>query len=137
MPIAPKNISVINPEPQKGGVRKFLKKYFALILILLVIALALTSVYFYRKSSGASQEAEVKSLVQKVGKIALLPTDEMPTIATVSDPEKLKNQAFFIDAKVGYKVLVYANAKKAILYDPESNKIVNIAPVNAEGAATQ
>ena len=59
-----------------------------------------------------------------------LPSDELPTIATVSDPEALQNQSFFIDAKKGDKVLIYSNARKAILYDPIANKIITIAPVN-------
>ena len=60
----------------------------------------------------------------------VLPEDEIPTVATVSDPEKLKEQPFFSDAKKGDKVLIYANAKKAILYDPMANKIVTVAPIN-------
>jgi hypothetical protein len=51
-------------------------------------------------------------------------------VATVSDPEILKNKNFFIDAKKGDKVLIYYSARKAILYDPVVKKIVNIAPVN-------
>jgi hypothetical protein len=113
--------------------KSFLKKYFALILILLVIALAITSAYFYKKSTAnenQATQAEIQSLVEKVGRLAVLPTGETPTIATVSDPEALKDQAFFVDAKKGYKVLIYSNAKKAFLYDPTSDKIVNIAPLN-------
>lgn len=119
--------------------RKFFRKYFALILILLVIILALTSAYFYKKSTSNATDqvsvAEIKSLVEKVGRLAILPTDETPTIATVSDPEALKNQAFFVDAKKGDKVLIYSNAKKAFLYDPTLDKIVNIAPLNTGSEA--
>ena len=32
----------------------------------------------------------------------------------------------------GDKVLIYSNAKKAYLYDPVSDKIINIAPLNLE-----
>jgi hypothetical protein len=65
-----------------------------------------------------------------VGLLIVLPKNETPTIATVSDPSVLKNQAFFVDAKKGDKVLIYTNAKKAILYDPVIKKIINVAPVN-------
>lgn len=120
--------------------KSFLKKYFALILILLVIVLGITSAYFYKKSTSSKtdqiSQAEIKSLVQKVGRLAVVPTDETPTIATVSDPDALKNQAFFVDAKKGDKVLIYSNAKKAFLYDPSADKIVNIAPLNTEAAKT-
>lgn len=119
--------------------KSFLKKYLPLILILLVIILALTSAYFYKKSRTNVNEvsqAEVKSLVEKVGRLAVLPTDETPTIATVSDPDALKDQAFFVDAQKGYKVLIYSNAKKAFLYDPVSDKIINIAPLNTQSGTS-
>ena len=51
-------------------------------------------------------------------------------MATVSDLEKLKDQPFFAKAKIGDKVLIYTDAKKAILYDPVNDKIVEVAPIN-------
>lgn len=117
-----------------------MRKYKRLILpvaIVLVVILAATSFYFYRKATHTNQsdeltQQEVQSLVAEVSKIALVPTGETPVVATVSDPEQLKNQPFFIDAKKGYKVLIYTNEKKAVLYDPVSKKIVNMAPLNMD-----
>ena len=43
---------------------------------------------------------------------------------------------FFANAQVGYKVLVYAVAKKAILYDPISNRIIEVGPVNVTDEST-
>jgi hypothetical protein len=60
----------------------------------------------------------------------LLPTEELPIVATVADPEKLKGQAFFVNATKGDKVLIYNTAKKAILYSPTENKIVDVAPLS-------
>ncbi len=77
----------------------------------------------------AAQE-EVKRLVGDVGKLIELPNGEEPTVATITDIEKLKNQPFFQKAKNGDKVLIYTNAKKAILYDPNAHKILDVAPVN-------
>lgn len=115
----------------------FLKKYIVGILILLVVVLGAVAFYFYRQSTlgdaGTKESlAEAKSLVRKVGKLMVLPEGETPTIATVSDPEALRDQAFFVDSKVGDKVLIYSNAKKAILFDPSANKIINIAPLNTQ-----
>lgn len=118
----------------------FFKKYLLIILIVLVLALGAAAFYFYRQSTlsdaGTKESiAEAKTLVRKVGKLMTLPEGETPTIATVSDPEALRDQAFFVDSKVGDKVLIYSNAKKAILFDPSANKIVNIAPLNTQNNA--
>ena len=112
--------------------RRFFRRYF---LILFLVVLAIVGGYFYKnkisyKSPELAAQAEARDLAEKVGKLFLLPRDEVPTIATVSDPEALKNQAFFADAKKGDKVLIYTNAKKAILYDPAANLILNVAPIN-------
>ncbi|HSE56759.1 MAG TPA: hypothetical protein VLB02_01595 [Candidatus Paceibacterota bacterium] len=109
---------------------RFFRKYFAWILIVLVIALAGATTYFYKKSRANPAQEEAKDLAAEVGRIILLPADELPTVATVSDPEALKSQAFFADAKKGDKVLIYTNAKKAVLYDPVAKKIINVAPLN-------
>ena len=96
--------------------------------------------YFYRQSSSIkfdpaqAAEKEATDLVAEVGKLILLPAGEEPTIATVSDPEKLRDQPFFAQAKTGDKVLLYTNAKKAYLYDPVAHKILEVAPVNVGGA---
>jgi len=105
------------------------------ILIILVIILAGTSVYLFNQVSitkqnpNAVSEAEAKSLVKKVGMHIVLPKDEIPTIATVSDPEALKDQTFFANAKKGDKVLIYTNAKMAVLYDVIIDKIITVAPL--------
>lgn len=132
--------STTNVIPKKLRSKRFFKRYFSLIMIFLVLILAGTSVYFYRKAKNdpnAATQAEVKSLVSKVGKLMVLPGGETPTIATVSDPEALSDQTFFVDAKKGDKVLIYSGARKAILYSPDFDKIINIAPLNTGSSAPQ
>jgi hypothetical protein len=70
-------------------------------------------------------------IIAAVGKIMLLPTDESPTLAKVSDLSVLQNQAFFKNAAVGDVVLMYAKSLRAILYDPYQNKIIEVGPINA------
>ena len=99
------------------------------------------AVYFYaqwnslRDNPQAAFQDETATLVAAVGKLMLLPEGETPTIATVSDLERLKGQPFFANAKNGDKVLIYSNSKKAILYDPVNKKIIEVAPLNT-GAQT-
>ncbi len=71
-----------------------------------------------------------KLLVEEVGKLMVLPPNEAPQVATVSDVNKLKQQSFFAQAKNGDIVLIYTQAKKAILYDPTQKKVVEVGPIN-------
>ena len=80
-------------------------------------------------SSSQATQDEVQKIVVRVGRLIVLPSGEQPTIATVTDPDKLRDQAFFANAKIGDRVLIYANARKAILYNPDADKIVEVAPL--------
>jgi hypothetical protein len=85
---------------------------------------------------GADKSAaEIQELVSKVSKLIVLPENEEPTVATVTDPEKLSSQDFFSSAQTGDKVLIYASAQKAILYRPSEGKIIEVAPINADANA--
>lgn len=79
---------------------------------------------------------ETADLVSRVGKHLVLPENETPTSATVTDLSKLKDQPFFAKAKIGDRVLIYTTSRKAILYDPVADLIVEVAPVTFNAAAT-
>ena len=120
-------------------------RYTPTIAVVLAVAAVAGGVMAYRyKQEVAALKAdpnkvaqdETKALISRVGTLILLPQDEQPTIATVADPEKLKAQPFFAKSKRGDRVLIYTNARKAILYDPVANKIIEVAPVTI-GNATQ
>lgn len=91
-----------------------------------------------RKSLETVQapENQMRELVEKVGKFMILPTNEEPTIATVSDLAKLQGQPFFAKAQLGDKVLIYKQDKKAILYRPSTNQLIEVAPLNNSTDAT-
>lgn len=114
------------------------RNFVTLILVLAVIVL-LVGTFFPANKEYVNQpitknpETEIKVLVDKVSQLIYLPENEVPTIATVTDLEALKGQSFFVEAKVGDKVLIYTKAKKAVLYNPKSNKIVTIAPLSVGG----
>ena len=103
------------------------RRYF---IMAMAIILAGVCVWFFVVSKQSNNKDEVAMLVAKISKFLVLPEDEQPTVATVSDPGLLKDQQFFAKAQKGDKVLIYAKAKKAILYNPLTNKIVEIAPIN-------
>lgn len=111
-----------------------------IVAIFAVISLFLLAQYNDAKAKLASPQASVAAARQvsdtlgKVAKLAIVPTNETPTVSTVANAAKLKGQSFFANAKDGDKVIVYSQAKEAILYRPSTNQIVIIAPVSAPAA---
>ena len=75
----------------------------------------------------AALQKETKVLTDRIGKFMELPVDEQPTLATVTDQEKLKGQDFFMHAQNGDKLLVYPKARKAILYRPSTKKVIEVS----------
>ena len=112
--------------------KKMMSSFVSIVAIIAIVVAG----YFYKqvrdlkKDTNIIAQQEVADLVVKVGKLVVLPAEEKPTIATVSDPEALKDQLFFANAVKGDKVLIYAQAKKAILYSVSMNKIIEVAPLN-------
>jgi hypothetical protein len=108
-----------------------------LFLTFLVVAVVgiLGTTYYYRQYQALKNnpnivaQKETERLVALLGKIIELPKNETPTIATISDKEKLKDQPFFSTAENGDILFAYNTAMKAILYRPSINKIINVAPI--------
>ena len=119
------------------------KKYVGYVILLLLLASSVGSnVYLYRqwdelkRDPQLQAQRETQATLEKIGRLMVLPKEEAPTIATVSDPEKLKDQAFFAHAAQGDVVLLYAQARKAVLYRPSEDKIVEVAPINTTDERT-
>lgn len=115
------------------------------LLILVVIGAAGTGYYFFSQYKKAEQllknpddisKSELKKMLTNISKFIELPTGEEPNVATVIDKEKLKDQPFFIKAENGDKVIIYTQAKKAILYRPKTNKVIDITVVNIGSSNT-
>ncbi len=127
-------------------------KFSTKIVILIVTAILILggfggTYYFYNQynktkimlsNPDVANKAESEELLNKLKKLMLLPSDEEPSIATVLDVEKLKDQPFFANAENGDKVVIYTKSRIAILYSPGKDLIVNVAPVSTdEGSETQ
>jgi cytoskeletal protein RodZ len=130
---------------KKKGMSPLQKKLLLIVLAIIIIAGASSYLTFsYIKTNpepfgllkGPSIiKSEEKALVAEISKSLTLPKDEEPTVATVTDPEKLSSQFFFKDAQKGDKLLIYQNAKKVILYRPSENRVVEVGMVNINGQA--
>ncbi len=132
----PKN----QPEKVKDPARKLRRPKFR-ISWLLVAGLLVFSVFMFvqyhdakRKlqssTSSAATKQQVSGIITKVSRLIILPNNENPTVATVVHADKLKSQTFFASAQDGDKVLVYSHSKKAFLYRPSTNQLVNVSSVS-------
>lgn len=122
----------VNAEPksEKPKIPKGLMRYVIAGVVVLIVLIGGYFWYTNSQSSEARAVEETASAVEKIGRLIALPEGETPTLATVTDPEQLKDQPFFAKAEVGFQVLLYANAQKAFLYDPNKNIIVEVATLN-------
>ncbi|MBI2003531.1 MAG: hypothetical protein HYS78_00925 [Parcubacteria group bacterium] len=141
----PKPVAVLKKKTKQPGdlkeaiseaVMEKMKRLMPYVLTFLVLVAAGFSVYFWNEARAlkanpqrATQEETLK-LIGAISKLIVLPEGENPTVATVTDPEALSSQPFFANAQAGDKVLIFTNSRKAILYSPTQNKIVEVAPIN-------
>ena len=130
-------------------IRGFLQKRFVfwkysfpagfLVAVAGVVAVIFVAVTWYllvvfRGGSGDQSAATQKEIILLTGQIEKfmdLPENEEPTLATVSDREKLEGQLFFAKSQNGDKVLVYSKSKKAILYRPSEKRIIEFATLSS------
>ncbi len=88
-----------------------------------------------QKTASREAESEIQTLVSTIGEYMELPSEEVPTLATVTDVSKLPTIPFFAKAKSGDKVLIYNQAAKAILYRPGSNKVIDVSVFDSKNSA--
>ena len=125
----------INYSKDNKKMSKFVKILISLLAIFFIASAGFAG-YYYKKvkdltrNESVLKDAKLNEVIEKVGRLVVLPQGEQPTLATVSDPAQLQNQPFFKSAKKGDIVLVYINARRAILYDPVADKVIDIAPLN-------
>jgi hypothetical protein len=107
------------------------------IVVVVLVVLGGVSMYFYSryqhvqkllKDPAAASKEEVSMLVGKVSRHILLPANESPQIAKVTDPAQLKSNQFFAQSQAGDVVLIYTQSQKAILFRPTTDRIIEVAP---------
>lgn len=135
-----------------GGKSKDNGKRWTIIFAILALIGFGGAAYVYKQyldlknnpdASKQAQESKVNDIKAKVAKLIAVPTDETPTLATVTDVTKLKDQPFFKDAQNGDAILIFPQAKKAIIYRESANQLINVGPIAitsdsaANGTATK
>lgn len=109
----------------------------------IVVVLAVTGFLYWQKKGSNSDGGDnkpantaiVERVIERVGKLYILPADEEPTVAEIKDKSKLPepNRKFFESAQDGDYLLVYTKTKLALIYRENINKLVNVGPVDFQG----
>lgn len=111
-----------------------------LIWLAIAVPTLLIGVYYYVQYINTKSElvrfkenpqtAAIYDLLEKVGTHIQLPKNETPTIATITDVDKLKGQPFFARAQNGDKILMYEKTQRTIIYRPLTDKIIETASIS-------
>lgn len=113
----------------------------SLIVFICLIGLIIFFFLQYQRSQNLLQnpteaaKEEIRAVITEIGKSIILPEKEQPTIATITDVNKLNTQPFFKQAKDGDKVVIYPLTRKIILYRPSLQKIVDITAMSVDTSA--
>ncbi len=116
-----------------------MKKIFYILIILGLIGgswwcylkyqAAQDTIQSLQTTINQSPEQINHTIVAKAGKHIELP-DETPTVATVKDVTTLAaKQNFFDNAHDGDYLIIYAQAKKALIYRESEDKLINVGPL--------
>ena len=101
-----------------------------LLAVLLLVASACAIFYYAKYRHIAEQDLGVQAevLTKRLQSTIKLP-DEKATLAMVTDKSKLDNSLLSADVENGDQILVFTQAKRAILYRPSLRKVINIYPL--------
>ncbi|MDF1497557.1 MAG: LytR C-terminal domain-containing protein [Patescibacteria group bacterium] len=117
-----------------------------IIVIIVIVALVLLAKNFLGKNGEQeqiqeqtvqqNQEQEAKNdldnLIARVSQLIEINQNEVPTIATVQDPEVLKSTqpVFYKDAEKGDRLLVWSD--KAVLYSVTKDKLISVMLIDQQ-----
>ena len=99
---------------------------FVGVIILVIIAVG----YAVRPKLNADKDNlnSVTTIQRLVRRHFVLPIDETPALATVTDKAKLTTK-FLQKAENGDKILIYQKAGRVIIYRPSIDRIIDVGPV--------
>lgn len=102
-------------------------KTTAMVAVLSLVLVIGGLLYSYNSQNSVNLN-NVKDVERLVGKHYLLPTNEVPALATVTDSSKITTK-FLQKAKNGDKILIYQKNGRVIIYRPSIDRIIDVGPV--------
>lgn len=111
---------------RKSRVLKRPKVFISVVVV--AIALSGAGLYIAHRNHATGKTLQQK-VITAIEKHMILPNNESPTLATITDTTKLSKNSFFSKAKNGDEVLVYVKNQKAVIYRPSLDRVVDVGPV--------
>lgn len=119
-------------------IRKGNRTLIVLLVTALLLAIGMSGYFYYSYQQSMldpqarieeRNEAETHTVLNRLGQILLIDTEDDPTVAKVEDVEKLKqsNEEFYKNIEQGDYLILYP--EQAIIYRMDEDKIINIAPI--------
>lgn len=118
----------------KPIVNQLLKKRVASAVLIVALLCVVLGIYFYL--SAQKDLDDPAYIIDRISEHIVLPDDEKPGMLTITDRSKVKTD-FLQSSATGDKVLIYQNHKKAIIYRPSKDRVVDILDVNVGDASTE
>lgn len=109
------------------------KKFVVIVLLIALLAgigfagydYFLAKKYIFKTISNEEKaKQEIAAVTRAIRKAVDLPPDEKAAMATITDINQLKDQQFFANAQNGDVVLMYPESGKALIYRPESKRVI-------------
>jgi len=116
-------------------VRRHTSLFSAIAAAAAVLVIVLMVPHLHHAKTANSGLAEERAAAAKVSKHYLLPTNETPALATVTDTKKLTTP-FLKNAKDGDEILIYQKNQIAIIYRPSIDRIIAVGPVTIDTPPT-
>lgn len=117
---------------------KSLSKNIKLIgIVFVIVAVSVGMTWWVLAGSKTQAQRDLTHAKTLVARHMILPSDEEPTLALVTDKAQLKDKFLSANANNGDQVLIYTQHQIAIIYRESVDKIVAVGSVSADSALAE
>jgi hypothetical protein len=109
-------------------------RWLVIVAVIVFAVVAIAAIFFAgqffatQSNSKTADDATKDRILGKVESLYMVP-EGTPTIALVQNKSQLNGQAFYSNVENGDYLVVYDQAKIALIYREAVNKLVNVAPI--------
>lgn len=123
----------VTKKGKRSTVKSWVKRYHLkpILIVVLIVTLSGGAVIYVQNLRKGPNLDTVTVMTNVLSKHLILPKNEQPIIATVTDKSALKTP-FLREADDGDKIIIYEKARRVIIYRPSADRIVDIGPVELD-----